>query len=126
MSKTYNSKHDFNKWFSDIEYPNGFARHGYELEPGETFSTDLSGTTTMDHPYEKCVRHPNKRKKTHSLGREFTNTGIMGTRYWRNRFGEEDSKSSRCRLTKREQNQKRRHKLKNETQEIINREMEDE
>ena len=128
MSRTYNqSAHDFDKYSPDIEYPNGYTgRYSRNLEPGEVTPTDWSGITTIDHPHEKCVRHPNKKKKTNSLGREFTDTGITGTRYWRNRFGEEDEKSSRCRLIKRELTQKRRNRLKNQTKEIISEQLNDE
>lgn len=47
----------------------------------------------------------------------------MGTRYWRNRFGKVYDKSSRNRLIKREMNQTRRHRLKNDAQNEINREL---
>ena len=45
---------------------------------------------------------------------------MTGTRYWRNRFGEEDCKSSRCRLVKHQMTHTRRHRIKNETEQIIN------
>lgn len=73
----------------------------------------------IEHPHEKCVRHPNKKKKNNSLGREFTTTCISGTRYWRNRYGEECDKSSSMHFIKRELTQKRRNRLKNQTKEII-------
>jgi len=125
MSKTYNSKHKFNSLSCNYEFPHGYNDNNMykkTIEPGEEYDYDISHTTTNDwiNRFNKCSRHPNKRKKRGSLGREFTKLGMTGTQYWRNRFGEEDNKSSRCRLVKHQMNQTRRHRIKNETQEIIN------
>ena len=115
MSRTYNSKYDFYKNIKTVVFPNGYHEHvggrgicGYDIdiEPGGTYKGgDITYTTMGDHDnaHNITVRHPNKKKKTNSLGREFTKNGISGTNYYRNRFGEEDYKSSRCRLVKREQ-----------------------
>lgn len=125
MGKTYNSKHEFNKKFYDYEFPQGYVtQYGKEIKPGEVTNYDPSFTTYGDNEYtishNTACRHPNKRKKRGSLGREFTKMGMSGTRYWRNRFGEEDGKSSRCRLIKRKMTQTRRHRIKNETERMIN------
>ena len=122
MSRTYNTKYDLLKKFSNYEFPYGYIqRYGTIITPGEILGCDPSRTTANEtvEAYNTTVRHPNKRKKTRTLGREFSKTGITGTRYWRNRFGEEDSKSSRCRLLKRELTQKRRNRLKNQAKEMI-------
>ena len=123
MSKTYNSKYDYLKKFPDYEYPNGFiSPYGKKIKAGEIIDYDYSYTTHGDHNNAQytTVRHPNSRKKRGSLGREFTKVGMTGTRYWRNRFGEEHDKSSRCRLVKHQMTHTRRHRLKNEAEKIIN------
>ena len=128
MSRTYNTKHDFNKKWHDYEFPQGYVtNNGREIKPGEVVDFDPSFTTYGDNEHainhNTTCRHPNKRKKRGSLGREFTKVGMTGTRYWRNRFGEEDGKSSRCRLVKHQMTHTRRHRIKNETQEIIKEEL---
>jgi len=122
MSKTYNTKHDFDKLGNEFEFPQGYHTTYVDINEGEDYHTDVSYTTFNDNEdrLRKCSRHPNKRKKCGSLGREFTMLGMSGTRYWRNRFGEVYDKSSRNHLIKREMNQTRRHRLKNDAQEIIN------
>ena len=96
MSKTYNSKHDFNK-IAD-EY---------------------------DDPYIIATRHPNKRKNK-SLGREFSEVGLSNPANWKWRYGEEHDKSSRMHLAKRVMTEKRRTRLKHEVEEQINRELNNE
>lgn len=128
MSRTYNTKHSFLQKFVDYEFPNGFVNHcGEEIKPGEVITYDPSYTTCSDNEcniiHNTSCRHPNKRKKRGSLGREFTKLGMSSMRYWRNRFGEENDKSSRLRLIKREMNQTRRHRIKKETKDIINKEI---
>lgn len=122
MGKTYNSKHDFLKKFDNYEFPNGYNGNGYHLEAGKVTDYDYSFTThrSDNNAQIETTRHPNKHKKRGSLGREFTKTGMSGTRYWRNRFGEESDKSSRNRLVRREMSHTRRHRLKNDAEEIIN------
>lgn len=125
MSRTYNTKHDFDKLGNKFEFPQGYHTSWYDISEGEDYIYDVSFTTVSDNEdiSRKCSRHPNKHKKRGSLSREFTKLGMSGTRYWRNRFGEVYDKSSRLRLVKREMNQTRRHRLKNEAQEIINKEI---
>ena len=129
MSKTYNTKHDFNKNYGKVVYPNGYSKkypYGTEArEPGIEYDEQDISFTTQEGPeaHYLTVRHPNKRKKRGSLGREFKNTGMSGTRYWRNRFSEENEKSSRMRLIKREMIQTRRHRMKHDAEEEINREL---
>ena len=130
MSRTYNTKHDHDKKFCDYEFPQGFmTQGGKEIESGEIISYDPSFTTYGDNEYtiinDTSVRHPNKRKKRGSLGREFTKADISGTRYWRNRYGEANQKSSRGRLIKREQNQIRRQRMKEDTNKLIENSLED-
>lgn len=122
MSRTYNTKHDYYKKFPNYEYPQGYKTiTGKVIEPGEVIDYDYSYTTDGPHnnTQHTTVRHPNSRKRKSSLGREFTKVGMTGTRYWRNRFCEEDGKLSRCRLVKHQMTHTRRHRLKNDTQEII-------
>jgi len=95
MSKTYNSKHDFNK----------------NLEADEV------------NAYIKSTRHPNKRKNK-ALSREFAEVGLCDPSEWRYRYGEEHYKSSRMHLAKRVMTEKRRNRLKNKTEKEINREIE--
>lgn len=125
MSRTKNTKHDFQEKLYDYEFPDGFSKYNVDIEPGGVYHNDISGTTRNenDNPHYECVRHPNKRKKRGSLGREFTKNRLSGTRYWRNRFGEEADKSSRMRLTKQEMTQRRRHRMKEETKDIVNEEL---
>ena len=125
MSRTYNTKYDFDKMGNKFEFPHGYHTPHIDIQEGEDYHVDVSYTTFDDNKdrWRKCSRHPNKHKKRGSLGREFTNTGMMGTRYWRNRFGKVYDKSSRNHLIKREMNQTRRHRLKNDTQNEINREL---
>lgn len=96
MSKTYNSKHDFNK-IAD-EY---------------------------DDPYIIATRHPNKRKNK-SLGREFSDVGLANPANWKYRFGDAYYRSNRMHLAKRMMTKKRRNRLKHEVEEQINREIGDE
>lgn len=125
MSRTYNTKYDFHKMGNEFEFPNGYHTPHIDIQEGEDYYHDVSYTTFNDNQdrWRKCSRHPNKHKKRGSLGREFTSLGMNGTRYWRNRFGEVYDKSSRNRLIKREMNQTRRHRLKNNVQNEINREL---
>ena len=125
MSRTYNSKHDFDKACGVIEHPNGFEKeypYGVEKrEPNEEYETDLSSTTNGDsnHPHKECTRHPNKKKHKASLSREFNAVGVPNPAKWKNRFGEEDDKSSRSHLIRSIMAHKRRHKLKELAKKII-------
>lgn len=122
MSKTYNTKHDFDKEYGTYEFPNGFKNnYGCDIKPGEEYETDPSHTTFNDNTnlWSKLTRHPNKKRKKGSLDREFKTVGMTSPSKWKNRFGEEHDKSSRMRLIKREMTQKRRHKLKNQANKII-------
>ena len=110
MSRTYGSKYDFNKNYNK----NDDYKDLSEIYTSGDINADI-----------KTSRHPNKKKKTNSLSREFTENGISGTRYYRYRFGEEDYKSSRCRLVKREQTQERRQRMKEQTKQIIEESLED-
>lgn len=97
MSKTYNSKHNFNKNFEVDEV----------------------------NAYIKSTRHPNKRKNK-ALGREFSDVGLTNPANWKYRFGDAYDRSSRTHLGRRELAAKRRNRLKNEVEEQINREIGDE
>lgn len=122
MSRTYNTKHDFFKEYGTYEFPNGFKNdYGLEIKPGEEYETDPSFTTFNDNSdlWQKLTRHPNKKRKKGSLDREFKTVGMTSPSHWKNRFGEENDKSSRMRLIKRELTQKRRNKLKNQANKII-------
>ena len=129
MSRTYNTKHDFNKNYGVVVYPNGLSKgypYGIEArEPGVEYDEVDMSHTTQEGPeaHYLTVRHPNKKSNKVSLGREFKNTGMTGTRYWRNRFGEIYDRSSRMRLIRREMTQTRRHRLKHDAQDEINREL---
>ena len=129
MSKTYNTKHDFNKNYGKVVYPNGyFKEYPYGTvvrEPGVEYDEVDTSHTTQEGPEANylTVRHPNKRKKRGSLDREFKNVGMSSPSYWKNRFGEVYDKSSRMRLIKREMTQTRRHRMKHDTEEEINREL---
>lgn len=121
MSKTYNTKHDFNKNYGNVVYPNGYGAR----EPGVEYDEVDMSHTTQEGPeaHYLTVRHPNKRKKRGSLDREFKNVGMSSPSYWKNRFGEVYDKSSRMRLIKRVMTQTRRHRMKHDTEEEINREL---
>lgn len=129
MSKTYNSKHNFNKNYGKVVYPNGFTKNygviKYEREPGVEYDEVDITHTTQEGPeaHYLTVRHPNKRKKRGSLDREFKNVGMSSPSYWKNRFGDAYDKSSRMRLIKREMTQTRRHRMKHDIEEEINREL---
>ena len=124
MSRTKNiSKHDFQLADYDYEFPNGYVAPLMELKPGDEYHVDPSGTTGNDYrdPWLDCTRHPNKRKKRGSLNRDFKNVGMSSPSYWKNRFGDAYDKSSRMRLIKREMTQTRRHRMKHDTEEEIER-----
>lgn len=129
MSRTYNTKHDFNRNYGTVTYPNGYSKkypYGIESrEPGVEYDEVDMSHTTQEGPevHYLTVRHPNKRKKRGSLDREFKNVGMSSPSYWKNRFGEVYDKSSRMRLIKREMTQTRRHRMKHDTEEEINREL---
>ena len=127
MSKTYHTKHDFDKEYGIYEFPHGLDKYNTHIEPGEESYMDPSGTTCNINQNpdisQRLTRHPNKKKKTHSLGREFSQNSLSGTRYWRNRFCEEHDKSSRMHLVKRELTQIRRRRMKEEVRDIINEEL---
>ena len=126
MSRTYNTKHDFEKLCPDIEYPNGFnPKFGQdnELEPGAVTPTDWSFTTNNGNPHKECVRHPNKKHKKGSLTKEFHTVGVEDPSKWKNRFGEEHDKSSRSHLICNIMKHKRRHKLKELAKKIIEEEL---
>jgi len=127
MSRTYNSKHDFNKNYGKVVYPNGYEASfiNEAREPGIEYDEVDMSHTTQEGPeaHYLTVRHPNKRKKRGSLDREFKNVGMSSPSYWKNRFGEVYDKSSRMRLIKREMTQTRRHRMKHDVEEEINREL---
>ena len=127
MSRTYNSKHDFNKNYGKVVYPNGYEASfiNEAREPGVEYDEVDMSHTTQEGPeaHYLTVRHPNKRKKRGSLDREFKNVGMSSPSYWKNRFGEVYDKSSRMRLIKREMTQTRRHRMKHDVEEEINREL---
>jgi len=126
MSRTYNTKHDFNKACGVIEYPNGFEKkYGYSVEtrePGVEYETDLSFSTFNDdyNPHIKCTRHPNKKHKKGALTREFHTLGVSDPSKWKNRFGDAYDQSSRSHLVRSIIAHKRRHKFKEQTKNIIN------
>ena len=127
MSKTYNDKYDFNKNYGKVVYPNGYEASfiNEAREPGVEYDEVDMSHTTQEGPeaHYLTVRHPNKRKKRGSLDREFKNVGMSSPSYWKNRFGEVYDKSSRMRLIKREMTQTRRHRMKHDAEEEINREL---
>jgi hypothetical protein len=119
MSRTYNTKHDFNKNYGKVVYPNGYEAREPDVEYDEV---DMSHTTQEGpEAHYLTVRHPNKRKKRGSLDREFKNVGMSSPSYWKNRFGEVYDKSSRMRLIKREMTQTRRHRMKHDAEEETSR-----
>jgi len=99
MSKTYNDKYDFEKIAEDKEL--------------DYWDAHLLAT-----------RHPNKKRRT-SLNREFHEVNLSSPANWKNRYGDAYDKSSRMRLAKRVVVQKRRHRMKHNTEEEINRELYD-
>lgn len=123
MSRTYNSKHDFDKACGVVEHPNGFEKeypYGVEKrEPGVEYETDLSFTTESTNPYKKCVRHPNKKHKNGTLTREFHTLGVSDPSKWKMRYGEASDKSSRSHLIRNIMKHKRRHKFKEQTKKLI-------
>ena len=124
MSRTKNiSKHEFNKEYGIFEFPNGYKTNHCDIKPGDEYEVDPSHSTFNDNsnPWKSLTRHPNKRKKRGSLNREFKNVGMSSPSYWKNRFGEEHDKSSRMRLIKREMTQTRRHRMKHDAEEEIER-----
>lgn len=106
MSKTYNSKHDYLK---------NYNKEDNYKDPSKIYTSgDINA-------HIKTSRHPNKKKKTRSLGKEFYIVGLSNPACWRFRFGEECYKSSRTHLFRREQAAKRRNRLKHESEEEIER-----
>jgi len=110
MSKTYNSKYDYLKNYNK-----------------EDDYKDLSEIYTSGdiNAHIKTSRHPNKKRKTRSLGREFHIVGLDNPANWKLRFSEEGYKSSRTHLSRREQVSKRRNRLKHESEEEIERSLND-
>ena len=125
MSRTNNiSKHEFHNEYGSFEFPNGYeTNYGEDIKPGEEVEYDVSHTTHNDNsdPHIVLTRHPNKRKKRGSLNRDFKNVGMSSPSYWKNRFGDAYDKSSRMRLIKREMTQTRRHRMKHDAEEEIER-----
>lgn len=123
MSRTYGTKHDFNKNYGNVEYPNGLKKeypYGIESrEPNVEYDeVDMTHTTCSPDAYQLTTRHPNK-KKHHSLNREFGKNGLPNISNWKSRYGESPDKSSRNHLVRREIAQIRRRKIKRETKKII-------
>lgn len=125
MSRTYNTKHDFDKKLGVIEHPNGYEKEypygTITREPDVEYHNDPSFTTFNDNsnPHKECVRHPNKKHKKGSLTKEFHTVGVQDPSKWKNRFGEEHDKSSRSHLIRNIMKHKRRHKLKELAKKII-------
>lgn len=122
MSKTYNSKHKYLEGIDKTEYPNGYSRDGVNYNPGEISDHDVSYTTATDNrdPHIKATRHPNK-KKHPTLGKGYNEVGLgNGIRYWRDRFGRVDRKSSRLKSYKRAMSHSRRHRTKISLRDVIN------
>ena len=110
MGKTYNSKYDYLK---------NYNKEDDYKDPSKIY------TSGDIHAHIKTSRHPNKKKKAGSLRREFHIVGLNNIAYWRFRFGEADYKSNRMHLSKREQKCKRRNRLKHESEEEIERSLND-
>jgi len=124
MSRTKNiSKHEFHNEYGSFEFPQGYETPYMNIEPGDEYGVDISYTTRNDNsdPHRALTRHPNKRKKRGSLNRDFKNVGMSSPSYWKNRFGDAYDKSSRMRLIKREMTQTRRHRMKHDAEEEIER-----
>lgn len=125
MSRTYNTKYDFDKVLGVIEHPNGFEKEyaygNITREPDVEYHNDLSGTTRSDNsnPHKECVRHPNKKHKKGSLTKEFHTVGVSDPSKWKNRFGDAYDKSSRSHYIRNIMKHKRRHKLKELAKKII-------
>ena len=110
MSRTYGSKYDFNKNYNK----NDDYKDLSEIYTSGDINADI-----------KTRRHPNKKKKTHSLGREFAKTNLPNPSNWKWKYGEEDEQSYRTHLSRREVAQKRRSRLKHDTEDIINQALEE-
>lgn len=109
MSKTYNSKHDYLK---------NYNKEDNYKDPSKMYTSGVINACI------KTSRHPNKKKKTRSLGREFHIVGLNNPAGWKFRFGDERNKSSRMHLPRREEAAKRRNRLKRESEEEIMRSLE--
>ena len=110
MSRTYGSKYDFNKNYN--------AKEIYK-SPSEIYeSEDINANI-------KTRRHPNKKKKTNSLGREFAQTNLPNPSNWKWKYGEENEQSHRTHLARKEVAQKRRSRLKHDAEDMINQALEE-
>ena len=110
MSRTYGSKYDFNKNYN--------TKDVYK-SPSEIYeSADKNAAI-------KTRRHPNKKKKTLSLGREFAQTNLPNPTDWKWKYAEEDEQSHRTHLARKEVAQKRRSRLKHDTEDMINQALEE-
>ena len=105
MSRTFGSKYEYYKNFDE----------------DDNFKNPSKVYTSGDiNAHIKTSRHPNKKKKTHSLCREFAQTNLPNISNWKYKYGEESDKSSRTHLSRKEVAQKRRSRLKHDTEDIIN------
>lgn len=133
MSRTFNqTSHDFRKGDYKVEYPNGYKMKypggDVEYEPNKEYDYDVSHTTLdADNmtPWQRCTRHPNKKRRTGVLTREFHKLGVNDPSGWKNRFGDAYDKSSRTHLSRAEMAHRRRHRFKEQTRNIINEAYED-
>ena len=128
MSRTYNSRYRIKKAkYFNVTYPNGYTYkvpYGIiKIEENGTYKSDLS-KTTFDKNYfrdnEKLTyhicRHPNKKKRRHTLNREWK--GILCRYDYKDgRMGDCYERSDRQRLIKKGRRGIRRAKAK---QKILN------
>ena len=127
MSKTYNQRHKLKEVHPKYEFPQGYnTSYWGQIEPGETKSYDYSGTTDGNNYGIKEVtrmacRHPNK-KRTHKLLKEFRMTGVD---YFGNSINGFDHRLGDVNLRRERKsiirigNEKRRFKLKNQANKLI-------
>ena len=126
MSRTKNlTKYDFQKADCNYEFPQGYKAPYKEFKPGDEYHVDPSGTTNSDYrdPWLQCTRHPNKKRRTNSLSKEFHTTDTPNPKNWKNRFGDAYDKSSRDHLVRYEMAKIRRTRLKEQTRKLINEEL---
>ena len=109
MSRTYGSKYDFNKNYN--------AKEIYK-SPSEIYGSEENASI-------KTRRHPNKKKKTRSLGREFAQTNLPNPADWKWKYAEEAEQSHRTHLARKKVAQKRRSRLKHDTEDMINQALEE-
>ena len=116
MSKTYhrNKKLEFHKILESYE-----EEHCQKDLPEVSQWTSLTGWS-WDRGMNKCCKMHGQAKHNHSLKREYKKFNCDTMSSWTNPVGERHEQSDRCHRVKHDATHRRRHKMKMETQRMVN------